>query len=108
MLLESLKKFTNNINRDMQPYSVFDRLSKVTFSDPNPKSDIAQVNADKPRFNSCKLSERAKVISLLKKYNVPRELFYFKGNQPETVEANEKIRTLTKGLFAEDKLESSY
>lgn len=108
LLLESLKKFTNNINRDMQPYSVFDRLSKVTFSDPNPKSDIAQINADKPRFNSCKLSERAKVISLLKKYNVPRELFYFKGNQPETVEANEKIRTLTKGLFAEDKLESSH
>ncbi len=107
LLLESLKKFTNIVG-NMQRYSIFDRLSNVTFSDPNPKSDTAQVNADKPRFNSCKLSERAKVISLLKKYNVPRDLFDIKKNQPETVEANDKIRTLTKGLFTEEKLESHY
>lgn len=107
LLLERLKRFTN-IAGYIKRYSIFDWLSKVTFFDPNPKSEATQSNSDKPRFNSRKPSERANVISLLKKYNISRELFDIKENQPETVEANNKIRMLTKGLFVEENLGSSY
>ena len=109
-LLSRLKEFTGNSRfiSHMRPYSVYDKLSMVTYVDPNPKPETIQSNSDKPRFNSKKPSERAKVIDLLKQYDIPRYLFDKKENQTETVEANNKIRMLTKGLFVEENLKSYY